>query len=628
MRAVSCGRPRATRVLSALVAVLTLLLSSCGGQDIPPPGTPVLTLSASNTHFAGYIVSIDSITLTGANGTFATLLATAETVDLTRVTDIGELISAPAVPSGTYTSATITLDYTSSTIFANDNGSSVPLVISLPGNIAGIFATSLTVTFDPAHPLVVTAGQATRAHIKLDLDAFNTVDIPSQTVTVQPYALMSTPKLDSNPLRARGIFVYTQDSAFVMNMRPFYDLGSALGAMTVNVSPQTSYNINGTAYIGAAGLANMGSLPISTPIAAYGTLTSLDGITPSFNATSVLVGTSLESPLEDHIVGVVKARSGDSLTVIHPQYLVSSYGNAYFTAGTTNYLTTAFVKVGTATTVFEDGVATPLSAQDISVGQVVDFGGVSTLDATKTTITLDTTAGQARLLTTRAWGILNSATPNSMSMDLVTLDGFVRGVFDYAGTASGGGAVDPLNYPVNTGSIDESGTAAGTLLAVDGQVTAFGAAPPAFTAKAITPGTATEQELLVEWDGTYIPHPFTTLSATGLVVDLSNTAITSWHFIFTGPESLDLKSLPASPLITTAGAPAGTIQLALGNAGLATGVSIFSSQADYTAAITTALMTSTTKMYRLAAYGQYNSASNTFVATRVNLAFEEPAGTL
>ncbi len=58
-------------------------------------------------------------------------------------------------------------------------------------------------------------------------------------------------------MRARGLYVttLTVPSGFFMNLRPFFDLVSALGALTVNTNAQTYFNINGVAYTGAAGVA-------------------------------------------------------------------------------------------------------------------------------------------------------------------------------------------------------------------------------------------------------------------------------------------------------------------------------------------------------------------------------------
>ena len=231
----------------------------------------------------------------------------------------------------------------------------------------------------------------------------------------------------------RGLFVYTQPSAFVMNIRPFNDLISALGAVTVNTNAQTYFNINGTAYIGSAGIAALTGLPEDVTLAAFGTLDSVTtiGITPSFTASIVLGGTSLESPLEDHLFGTVAARHGDTLVI--------RGGLCLSAIGLVSFLGTATVNMGPQTLVIKDGFAEPgLSPQSVSVGQRVDIGGVTT--SSSSCLTLDATQGQV-LANTRAWGVLSSATPNSLTMDLLTLANYTPGGFDFSGTATGGGAV-------------------------------------------------------------------------------------------------------------------------------------------------------------------------------------------
>jgi hypothetical protein len=393
------------------------------------------------------------------------------------------------------------------------------------------------------------------------------------------------------------------------------NLVSALGAVTVSTNAQTYFNINGVAYTGAAGLTAMASLQENTPTAAYGTLGNLSGITPGFHATAVYVGTSLESPLADHIRGVVSARSGSTLTV-RGATLVTRFGAVTIQNNAT-------VTLGSATVVSEDGVAasglTPLS---VSVGQQLDVSGQSAFD-TSGNLSLDATAGQVRLASTRIWGTLNSATAGSASLDVLSLGNFAPAGFNFAGTGTTAGQdATPSAYVVNTGSLDESGTAAQTLLQVDGIVNAFGSAPPDFTATAVTAGTATEQRLVVEWINGGATAPFLSDSSAGLVVDLNNANLGSIHEIRTGPAALDLKTLssfPASPLITTVGADQSRLQLAIGGASLSTGVSVFNSISGFAAALSSTF-NGTNKIYRLVAVGQYNIGTNTFVASRISVA--------
>jgi hypothetical protein len=242
---------------------------------------------------------------------------------------------------------------------------------------------------------------------------------------------------------------------------------------------------------------------------------------------------------------------------------------------------------------------------------------------------MDATAGFVRLQPTRLWATLNSAVPGSASLNMLTLQDYEPAAFSFSGTgATAAQDASPTAYVVNTGATDESGTAAGTLLRIDGLVHGFGAAPPDFTATAITPGTSTEQQLVVTWTdtGSGTVKPFTSYSAAGLVVNLSNTNITATHYIRTGPSTVDLTTLPASPLITTVGVPAASLRLAIGvplagaTAGTDVTVTQTNSAADLATAITAAFTGSTpSPIYSLVAVGQYDSATNTFNASKINI---------
>ena len=634
MTAVRSGRPRVASLRIAFAAAVAALLSACGTSTNFNPGTPVLTLSTTNTRFASYIVSISQIVLYGPNGQSAAPLPAPVTVDLTSQTDLTAVVSAYAAPQGTFTSAFITIDYTNANIWVNDNGVSrkVAPVVLLGGN--PVLVVGMTVTFDPNRPLVITNQEGIRAHMNLDLDAFNSIDLANLTVTVQPYAVMNPPEpqLDQSSMRVRGYFVYTPSNAIVMNILPFNGYGTPLGGITVNVTPQTYYNINGVTYVGAAGLAAISALPLNVVIAAYGTLSSLSGITPTFTANTVIAGTSLENPIQDRLSGVVAKRSGDLLTVIGGQFVVSSSGEPYYPYGVgVAYLPSALVHVASSTVVSEDGVAGNFNADSISVGQQIVASGTGTFNSSGVFVGFDSTANQVRLQNTVAWGVSNAATPNSLSLDLVTLGGWAGDAFDFAGTATGGGAVLRAAYPVNTGASDQSNSV-GTLLEVNGIAAPFGTAapppgttPPAFNASSITPGSATQQELVVEWVAPGTTKPFITISPTELVIDLANVALSPVHAIYTGPVPIDLKSLPPGLVITTVGADQNQLVLSVGGTILSSGVSVFSAPAtaasDYSKRLTSTFAGTHTAIH-LVAFGTYNSASNTFVATRIDVGLQ------
>jgi hypothetical protein len=621
------ARSRTTLIARAphlLLVALTLLGVGCHSNNNTYPGTPVLTMgsmmSSPEPEFSAYIIAIDAITLTDNNGNVVEPLSTPETVDLTKLTDLSELVEAPAVPAATYVSAAITLDYSAASIWLNVNGKAV-LATALDSTGAAMSADTVTITFDPHNPLVITVGQSIRWNIDIDLAASNTIlsTSPAQ-IQVQPFAVASPAPADTTVMRARGLYVTNQSvpSGFIMNMRPFYDLVSALGALTVNTNAQTYYNIDGVTYTGAAGLTAISGLLESTSVVAYGTLDSLVGITPSFNATSVYAGSSQEGDLAEYLTGTVTARSGDTLNLHGVTYLDPQ--------GVFQYYADIPVGIGTSTIVSEDGVAAPnLSLASISVGQQINVSGQAGIDSTTgDLLNLDATEGQVRLAQTQLWGTLTSATPTSATVDMLTLDNWTPSAFAFAGTATSG-AVNPGAYVVNTGAVNESGVTAGTLLQFNGLVTPFGTAPPDFTATTVTPGSATEQVLICEWPHGGSPTPFSSVSNAGLVVNLSNAALDDVRYIRTGPATLDLKTLPASPLITTVGAPASALQLAIGSFTATNGVSVYNNMADFISKVqaTFPAGSTTNQIFRLTAYGQYNSTTNTFVATRIHVALQD-----
>jgi hypothetical protein len=545
-------------------------------------------------------------------------LSTPQTVDFTQITDIAELLGSPALPIGSYVSVSITLDWTAASIWVDEAGQAVPVEAV---DTAGVLMTTavITVTLDPNKPLVINSQQSSRLALNFNLGAANIVDTavsPGEAV-MEPFMYATPAVVDSTPMRARGLYVTEMSvtNGFIMNARPFIDQVSALGAETVNTTAQTYFNINGSVFIGAAGLAEIAKQPESTLVAAYGTLGNLSGITPTFNATSVYVGLILQDPLADDISGVVSARSGDTLTIAGGTYF---YTELYVT----QFFPTATVTVGPGTFVGIDGsAATGLTADAVSVGQQVTIFGQGPVNETDT-LSIDATAGFIRLQPTRLWGTLNSATPGSATLNMLTLQNFVPAAFSFAGTgATAAQNATAANYVVNTGSIDESGTAPGTLLQVDGLVSAFGTAPPDFTATAITPGTATPQVLVVTWGSTGATAPFTSTDySAGLTVNLKSANILT-HYIATGPAIADLASLPSSPQITYAPA---NLQLAVGlpttgsAVGTETSVTMSNSAASFATAMTAAF-NGTNPIYSLVAVGQYDSATNTFNASQVNV---------
>jgi len=198
-----------------------------------------------------------------------------------------------------------------------------------------------------------------------------------------------------------------------------------------------------------------------------------------------------------------------------------------------------------------------------------------------------------------------------------------RNTTDLAGTGISGHDATPSAYAVDTSAVPPGPvTSTGELLQMQGLVTPFGAAPPDFAAHALTPGPNSLQTLVVEWINGGSTAPFTNISTAGLVVNLADANLGTLHEIRTGPATLDLKTLSASPLITSTGADQNHLQLAVGSTTLTNGISVYNNATGFANAVA-ADFKGSHKIFRLVAYGQYDSATNTFVAARIHVALHE-----
>jgi hypothetical protein len=575
-------------------------------------GTPVLTVSATLPgSYTSFAMPISVISLRRTDGQVYSPLTTYELPDFATLGDVSELLAAPAIPAGTYTAASISVGPPAIHLDVNGKSTLATLVDTSGNPISAGYA--VTINFDSNHPLVINAGQSTRLDIELDLAGSTSVNLSGATpvVTLSPFMTATSTPSSTRTVRARGALLTASSGGgnFIVNTRPFLDESSALGALTVHTDGNTTYDINGHTYTGAAGLTALAALPQNVSVISYGTFGSLSTITPVFNASQVYAGTSQEASTVDHLRGFVVARSGDVITLQG-----ATLGTRL---GALAFYDTATMSVGDATVVNLDGQpgASGLNKLSVSVGQLIDAAGQASFDSNGILTAVDATQGEVRLQSTPAWGLLNSATAGSLALTLQSMGPYAVAGFDFTGTGTTSASdATPANYVVNTGSLDESGTAAGTLLRLDGGPTPFGSAPPAFTASAVTAGSANESLLQIEWINGGTTAPFVSSGSSGLVVNLADANLGTVHQILTGPATLDLTTLPASPTIV--GDTASPIGFALGNQ--LTAIGVFGSFSSFVPQLT-ATLNGSNLVRKLTATGHYDPGSNTFTATRINV---------
>jgi hypothetical protein len=591
----------------------------------------VVTMTDAAGDFLSYQVSVVSLQLQKADGTKVETLPATTAVDFAQLIDLSEILSARQIPPGDYVAAQVTVDFTNASIMVDDGTGTGVAVKPVDSTGAALTQLQLMVQLDNKNHLQINAAKTSRIAFDFNLLASNMVDLTAKTVTVSPVLVASVVPVDNKQIRVRGEIasVDTANSAYTVQVDPFHEHHDDKSSqLVIHTSDTTSFEINGTPFVGAAGLAQLVTLPSSALSVAFG---SLDPDTQSFTATRVLAGSSVEGGGLDHISGTVVARTGNTLTVrgAHMQDHDNGDdhdGNDSFMTGNSNVT----IAAATAVTVQGQTAAAPAhTIAEISVGSLIDaFGSASTDGSGK--VTVDATAGRVRLDFTQVQGALNAIGTNQITMRLNSIDRLPVSLFNFSGTGSAAGSVsDPTKYVLSTGNLSLTPFAVGDSAMGIGFVAPFGSTPPDFNAVTLAAGSQGDvddnddqddnrgkgAQMDIDWGKSGTTAPFKALDATHLDLDASNADIGNHHRIQVDPQDIDITSLASDPSIV--GAASGMTLFAItGQHGRAT--DNFYSFADFEAALAMDLDGKTTAL-RLTADGQYDAASNTFTARRITV---------
>jgi len=588
--------------------------ASCSGSC----GASVMTMTDAAGDFLSYIVTLTSLQLQTASGASVETLPAATPVDFTKLVNLTEVLSAGQIPAADYVSAQLTLNFANAQITASDAMGN-PVTLS-PVDASGNALTgtlTVTVQLDNTNQLVITPGNTGRLAFDFNLAASNMVNLTAMTVQVAPTLVASVVPSNTKQARVRGQLasVSAAQNDFVVNVQPFTMQSATAGQVTAQVSATTTYQINGTAYVGAAGLTALAALPADTMVAAFGSLQT--GTTPTFTATNILAGTSLQSPSEDQISGTVIARTANALTVRGATWTKPSGGFGFERMDAT-------VNVGANTAVTEEGQMGAFTAANISVGQHIDAFGMASQGANGA-VTLDATAGQVQLDLTPLWGTITTAATGSLTLNLQSLDGMVPSAFTFAGTGTNTAAdAVATAYVVNTGTLSQTGLTVNAPARAIGFVTPFGMAPPDFTAQSLENFAAVTAGLVVSWGQAGSATAFTGLTAASTSLQLNLANVGNLHFVQIGPEQVDLTKVTPAPSIVP-DTTSTDVVFTIGHAGklktenfntFAAFITQLSTELAGTSTTTTT-MTAAPTVDIVAAEGQYDSTTDVLTAQRL-----------
>jgi hypothetical protein len=638
------------KAVSRLVALLCacgfgLIAAGCHHNNLDSGfgvAWTTLTTTDDRGQFASYVVTIDSVILNGKANGAVSAIAVPETVDFTKLTNLSELWATASLPVDTYTSAIVTLDYTNAQISVLVNGAPVKVSVVDPSGVTPT-TIAVTVTLDPANPLLLqptfATSNALRLAINYDMSASNTVDLTASPpkLTVKPFMSIATTAADNKLIRVRGPLINSSVNlgTYTIVVRPFYDEVNSLGTDTIFNDANTVYTLGGITYVGKPGISALSQTSAgSTETAAFTTFeptpTPATGVSAgSFHSVYVVAGGTLEDFFTDGIEGDVIARSGNTLTLRGGLLTANA-------AQVIQYeILDSQVLIGPSTQVTADGVATlgPLDYNSIAVGQHITARGLFSQSSAGVTI-VDSTGsatdtGSVRLQSTQAFGPLISSAAGSLALNLQTIENYPVSVYNFAGNGASA-AQDPTaaNFVVNTGALTLPTAAPGDPLFVDGYVSPFGSAPPDFLAQSVLAQPSVAATLAVTWTGTGTAAPFTTLTATGLTIDLANAAFGTGQ-LRVGGQSIDITTLSASPSIVPGvavpaanGLPLFTPRFSVGPGAISESstapILSFNEFAAFVTQLTTTFATPTSAT-RFVARGSYDGTSNTFTASSIDV---------
>ena len=589
----------------ACVVTAGIVVAGCSGGGSgsdATTGQALVSLTDAAGDFLSYTVDVQSLTLTKLNGSVVETLPLTTRVNFADYVEMTEFFTAATIPSGTYTSARMRLDFSAADLQVEDAGGnavSVPVGNIRDGNGTPITTLDVEVKFDDRRNLFIAPGIPAHLTLDFNLQASNTADLTVNppVVTVKPFLVADVDPQNPKTMRLRGPLksVNQQNNSYEVFLRPFFRNIGDFGSLTVHTDATTVFEIDEVNYQGSAGLGALSAKPSGTATLAFGQW-KVD--TKQFKADEVLAGSSVPGGTRDVVVGDVIARIGDQLTVKGASLLRSD--------GTFTFRDTITINVAAATKVKQQALMTTgLTKDDISVGQrIAAFGA---LDGS--TSTLDATTGLVRLLVTSVAGTVNTTGAGSLEMTVQRIDGRKIALFNFAGTGTSSATdADPTHYQVSTGLLDLTGLTAGTPVRALGFVTHFKTAPPDFTAQTLVNLTNHAATLLVNWRPS-TAAPFSSSTDAGLVLNLTGAG--GAHYVWRGPVATDLLTLGESPTIVPQDPSAGLF--ALGANGT---VQVFTQFSGYRVALEQRLSQGQLAN-TVGAHGIYSDASATITADQI-----------
>ena len=168
---------------TAALALFALVGCSSGAGNGTGDVSFVLTDAASD-ELTQFEVDVSGLVLTKQDGTQVSVMPRATRVDFADLTSIGELVTTANMPSGSYTSMTMSLDFSTATVVIL--GQSGPATVLDTAGAPITTTLAVTVDFAVRSRPFVRVGRHQMFALDLDLDQAVTVDSGANEVRFSP----------------------------------------------------------------------------------------------------------------------------------------------------------------------------------------------------------------------------------------------------------------------------------------------------------------------------------------------------------------------------------------------------------------------------------------------------------
>ncbi len=597
------------RLGSAALVLASVLLGGCakvddtgngngGGGGAMGPVTVAITDLASD-EIVACTIQISSVHLIALNGTNVSVLTSPVRVDIASLSSVSQVIASVNVPAGLYTQANITVDLGGAACFLVGHGSQASIVGTDGLPITGSY--QLPLELDA--PLNVTVNGNQLVELDFDLDQSFVVDLPGNTVQLEPAFLLRVNSTTPKPLLVHGTLtsVNTGTSTFVGSIASIG--GTSISSPVFHSSPTTVFQIDGAASTGSAGLT---ALSLLGPGAGIECLGSVSASSTKIEVTSCLAGAGTfdggSDSVEGHIVDRTGAPGADAMLTV--------LGFSDNAAHDTQVFATPFiVNVNFANTkVVRVGSSTMYGTNDLNVGQRVRIYGAlsgTTLDATAAT-------SVAVLEPTSIFGVANGPVAGStLSVDVTFVDELPVNVFAWGD--GGSTPPDPTLFLANVGALGNGQAIVPTSnVAVRGFFSAVNDPGPDLVASALSNVDTGDAEVFVRNDptaGVGIAVAVTT-TTTVITLTISGTLASGEVAIIDRGHagSIPLPTSPAPKLARVAGTGAYSLRDRSTGA-----IQVYTHFSDFASAVGSTLLQGAT-LVQIAGRGTYNAGTNTIDA--------------